>query len=170
MTSSLRNRFISSRKHSQPITILMLNIERHNLHKDMMPPPYQILGQVVSILEPCRSTEYPLDQFYQAPPASTRSPAPPVSISPPGGSFSPPSGPPPRPLSTGPPPPPIDAGIYYLLSSKVVLLTLFCQVKLGMLPKRPVSLLRDSPQPTRKPDDDDEDELEYVENPFEEHK
>ncbi|EEB89557.1 hypothetical protein MPER_12327 [Moniliophthora perniciosa FA553] len=44
--------------------------------------------------------------------------------------------------------------------------------KLGLLPKRPVSLLAQSPPPgdnankTKRPDDDDE--LEYVENPFEE--
>jgi len=41
--------------------------------------------------------------------------------------------------------------------------------KLGMLPKRAVSLLRDPSTPAPKPDDDD-DELEYAENPFEEHK
>lgn len=40
--------------------------------------------------------------------------------------------------------------------------------KLGMLPKRPVSLLRDPSDPAPKRDDDDE--LEYAENPFEEHK
>ncbi|KAK7043722.1 hypothetical protein VNI00_008334 [Paramarasmius palmivorus] len=44
--------------------------------------------------------------------------------------------------------------------------------KLGLLPKRPVSLIAQSPPPgeankTKRPDDDD-DELEYVENPFEE--
>ncbi|KAL0578442.1 hypothetical protein V5O48_003542 [Marasmius crinis-equi] len=38
--------------------------------------------------------------------------------------------------------------------------------KLGLLPKRPVSLLRKSPPPTKPSDSDDE--LEYVENPFEE--
>jgi hypothetical protein len=38
-----------------------------------------------------------------------------------------------------------------------------------MLPKRPVSLLRSPNDPAPKPDDDD-DELEYAENPFEEHK
>ena len=54
--------------------------------------------------------------------------------------------------------------------------------KLGLLPKRPVSLLRDPaatssnsppaasfhPQPTRQPSEDDDDILEYTENPFEE--
>ena len=35
--------------------------------------------------------------------------------------------------------------------------------KLGILPKRPVSLVRD---PSPKPSDDDDD-LEYAENPFE---
>lgn len=42
--------------------------------------------------------------------------------------------------------------------------------KIGMLPKRPVSLLPDPSAPTPKHDDDDDDELEYAENPFEEHK
>ncbi|KAF7985085.1 hypothetical protein HWV62_8963 [Athelia sp. TMB] len=42
--------------------------------------------------------------------------------------------------------------------------------KLGMLPKRPVSLLRDPSQPPARHDDDDDDELEYAENPFEEHR
>jgi hypothetical protein len=37
--------------------------------------------------------------------------------------------------------------------------------KLGLLPKRPVSLLQPVPPPARK-DSEDED-LEYVENPFE---
>ena len=54
--------------------------------------------------------------------------------------------------------------------------------KLGLLPKRPVSLLRDPaatssnsppatsfhPQPTRQLSEDDDDILEYTENPFEE--
>ncbi|TFK44281.1 hypothetical protein BDQ12DRAFT_730355 [Crucibulum laeve] len=38
--------------------------------------------------------------------------------------------------------------------------------KLGLLPKRPVSLMRDPQQPQRKPSEDD-DGLEYTENPFE---
>lgn len=38
--------------------------------------------------------------------------------------------------------------------------------KFGLLPKRPVSLLREQPQPTHR--DDSDDELEYTENPFEE--
>ena len=56
--------------------------------------------------------------------------------------------------------------------------------KLGLLPKRPVSLLRDPaatgsnsppaasshPQPTRQLTEDDDDILEYTENPFEETK
>jgi hypothetical protein len=33
-----------------------------------------------------------------------------------------------------------------------------------------VSLLRNPSEPAVRPDDDDDDELEYVENPFEEHK
>ncbi|KAI1795526.1 hypothetical protein LXA43DRAFT_970457 [Ganoderma leucocontextum] len=41
--------------------------------------------------------------------------------------------------------------------------------KIGLLPKRPVSLLNTSSPPATRPSDDD-DELEYVENPFEEHK
>lgn len=55
--------------------------------------------------------------------------------------------------------------------------------KLGLLPKRPVSLLRDPaatgssssppaasfhPQPTTKLTEDDDDGLEYTQNPFEE--
>ncbi|OSD07015.1 hypothetical protein PYCCODRAFT_1474392 [Trametes coccinea BRFM310] len=41
--------------------------------------------------------------------------------------------------------------------------------KIGLLPKRPVSLLNaNSPPPTRPTDEDDD--LEYVENPFDEHK
>ena len=44
--------------------------------------------------------------------------------------------------------------------------------KLGLLPKRPVNLMSSQPTtPTpRHPDDDDEDELDYVENPFEDHR
>ncbi|KAJ7121301.1 hypothetical protein C8R43DRAFT_1033780 [Mycena crocata] len=42
--------------------------------------------------------------------------------------------------------------------------------KLGMLPKRPVSLLRTNSPPTTAPPRSDEDELEYAENPFEEPK
>ncbi|KAI0666017.1 hypothetical protein C8Q78DRAFT_1072766 [Trametes maxima] len=41
--------------------------------------------------------------------------------------------------------------------------------KIGLLPKRPVSLLSANTPPATKPSDED-DELEYVENPFEEHK
>ncbi|KAJ7467203.1 hypothetical protein FB451DRAFT_1260475 [Mycena latifolia] len=68
----------------------------------------------------------------------------PVSMSPPG------SGPSPPP-STNTGAPPIDGG------------------KLGMLPKRPVSLLRTNSPPTAAPHpSSDEDELEYAENPFEE--
>ena len=40
--------------------------------------------------------------------------------------------------------------------------------KIGLLPKRPVSLLNTNSPPARRPSDDDE--LEYVENPFEERK
>lgn len=39
-----------------------------------------------------------------------------------------------------------------------------------MLPKRPVSLLRDPAQPPVRQDDDEDDELEYAENPFDEHR
>ena len=53
----------------------------------------------------------------------------------------------PQPPSTNSGAPPIDAS------------------KLGMLPKRPVSLLNTEPTPKR-----DDDELEYAENPFEEYK
>ena len=41
--------------------------------------------------------------------------------------------------------------------------------KIGLLPKRPVSLLNTSSPPPTRPSDEDDD-LEYVENPFEEHK
>ncbi|KAH9929581.1 uncharacterized protein BXZ73DRAFT_47886 [Epithele typhae] len=41
--------------------------------------------------------------------------------------------------------------------------------KIGLLPKRPVSLLNTNSPPATKPSDDDDD-LEYVENPFEERK
>lgn len=42
--------------------------------------------------------------------------------------------------------------------------------KIGLLPKRPVSLVNvnDESQPRRAHVDEDEEELEYVENPFEE--
>jgi len=71
-----------------------------------------------------------------------------------GGSSSPPHTGTPPPPSTTSGAPAIDPG------------------KLGMLPKRPVSLLRSPSDPAPKPDDedDDDDELEYAENPFEEHK
>jgi hypothetical protein len=68
-----------------------------------------------------------------------------------GGSSPPPTTGTPPPPSTISGSPPIDPG------------------KLGMLPKRAVSLLRTPSNPAPKPDDDD-DELEYAENPFEEHK
>ncbi|CAL1706191.1 unnamed protein product [Somion occarium] len=46
--------------------------------------------------------------------------------------------------------------------------------KLGLLPKRPVSLLRSQPpsetKPAKEHDGDDDDDLEYIENPFEEGK
>ncbi|KZP34419.1 hypothetical protein FIBSPDRAFT_942545 [Athelia psychrophila] len=42
--------------------------------------------------------------------------------------------------------------------------------KLGMLPKRPVSLVRDPSQPPARHEEDEDDELEYAENPFEEHR
>ncbi|KDQ55779.1 hypothetical protein JAAARDRAFT_37198 [Jaapia argillacea MUCL 33604] len=59
------------------------------------------------------------------------------------------SAPRPPPTQSGPPPAGIDP------------------TKIGLLPKRPVSLLRDQPSQSR-PIHDDDDELEYVENPFEE--
>ncbi|KAH9951513.1 hypothetical protein B0H21DRAFT_716330 [Amylocystis lapponica] len=55
----------------------------------------------------------------------------------------------PRPSGDTPPPPPTLSG--------------GSAAKLGLLPKRPVSLLSSQPPPPN-----DEDELEYVENPFEE--
>ncbi|KAH7916585.1 hypothetical protein BJ138DRAFT_1139392 [Hygrophoropsis aurantiaca] len=51
--------------------------------------------------------------------------------------------------------------------------TSFDASKLGILPKRPVSLLRpgtQSPPPRHVTGDDDDDELEYTENPFEDGK
>ncbi|KAI0663387.1 hypothetical protein C8Q70DRAFT_906392 [Cubamyces menziesii] len=63
----------------------------------------------------------------------------------------------PRPSGDVPRPPPTSSG------SPVN------AAKIGLLPKRPVSLLNtNSPPPTRPSDEDDD--LEYVENPFEEHK
>ncbi|KAI0256357.1 hypothetical protein BJV78DRAFT_459074 [Lactifluus subvellereus] len=55
---------------------------------------------------------------------------------------------PPSATRSGPPPSNIDPG------------------KIGLLPKRPVSLVNTQSQPSRAPDE--EEELEYVENPFEE--
>ncbi|CCM03204.1 uncharacterized protein FIBRA_05328 [Fibroporia radiculosa] len=40
--------------------------------------------------------------------------------------------------------------------------------KLGLLPKRPVSLLPQQQDPTKQRSDDEDEELDYVENPFEE--
>ncbi|KAI5119810.1 hypothetical protein M0805_006943 [Coniferiporia weirii] len=57
---------------------------------------------------------------------------------------------PPRPTSTGPPP----AGNVD-------------PTKIGMLPKRPVSLIGFNPQASPTHAEDDDDELDYVENPFE---
>jgi hypothetical protein len=50
--------------------------------------------------------------------------------------------------------------------------TYFNTGKIGLLPKRPVSLLQTDNASAHKPtyEDEDEDELEYVENPFEDHK
>jgi hypothetical protein len=43
--------------------------------------------------------------------------------------------------------------------------------KIGLLPKRPVSLLQADNASANKPTyEEEEDELEYVENPFEDHK
>ena len=84
--------------------------------------------------------------------ASTAVPAPLPRSIPAGG------GPSPPPTTGTPPPPSTSSGAPAIDPSK-----------LGMLPKRPVSLLRSPNDPAPKPDDDD-DELEYAENPFEEHK
>ncbi|KAJ7212924.1 hypothetical protein GGX14DRAFT_445647 [Mycena pura] len=68
-------------------------------------------------------------------------------------SMTPPAGATPSPPATNTGAPQIDGG------------------KLGMLPKRPVSLLRtNSPPAGGQPPSSDEDELEYAENPFEEGK
>ncbi|RPD53205.1 hypothetical protein L227DRAFT_513636 [Lentinus tigrinus ALCF2SS1-6] len=63
----------------------------------------------------------------------------------------------PRPSSDVPRPPPTVTG------SPVN------AAKIGLLPKKPVSLLNTNSPPATRPSDDD-DELEYVENPFEERK
>ncbi|KAJ8473401.1 hypothetical protein ONZ51_g7887 [Trametes cubensis] len=63
----------------------------------------------------------------------------------------------PRPSGDVPRPPPTSSG------SPVN------AAKIGLLPKRPVSLLNTSSPPPTRPSDEDDD-LEYVENPFEEHK
>ncbi|KAI0368283.1 hypothetical protein BV20DRAFT_948405 [Pilatotrama ljubarskyi] len=74
---------------------------------------------------------------------------------PPGGQFSPAASP--RPSGDIPRPPPTGSG------SPVN------PAKIGLLPKRPVSLLNVNTPPATKPSDEDDD-LEYVENPFEERK
>jgi hypothetical protein len=54
-----------------------------------------------------------------------------------------------------------------LMDEPVLSLSVFTG-KIGLLPKRPVSLLSSDRPSAHKPrDDDDTDELEYVENPFE---
>ncbi|TFK83393.1 hypothetical protein K466DRAFT_627808 [Polyporus arcularius HHB13444] len=63
----------------------------------------------------------------------------------------------PRPSSDVPRPPPTVSG------------NPVNPVKIGLLPKKPVSLLNTNSPPATRPSDDD-DELEYVENPFEERK
>ncbi|KAI0358652.1 hypothetical protein OH77DRAFT_1421082 [Trametes cingulata] len=74
---------------------------------------------------------------------------------PPGAQLSPAASP--RPSGDIPRPPPTGSG------SPVN------PAKIGLLPKRPVSLLNVNTPPATKPSDED-DELEYVENPFEERK
>jgi hypothetical protein len=79
----------------------------------------------------------------------------------------------PRPPSTGAGTPSgIDPSQFFSYPASVHRLMSLCWldilVKLGLLPKRPVSLLREQTpsQPSRR--DDSDDELEYTENPFEE--
>ncbi|KAI0779543.1 hypothetical protein C8Q74DRAFT_1259626 [Fomes fomentarius] len=92
----------------------------------------------------------------QAPRTTSPIPAPAArSVSPPVASGLSPAASP-RPSSDVPRPPPTSSG------SPVN------AAKIGLLPKRPVSLLNTNSPPARRPTDDDE--LEYVENPFEEHK
>lgn len=71
---------------------------------------------------------------------------------------------------------PIDPGSNDILAPKLFacVLTLTLTGKIGLLPKRPMSLVDTQAQSQlqsqqhQPPDDSDEEELEYIENPFEE--
>lgn len=69
--------------------------------------------------------------------------------------------------NSGPPASNIDPGSAAADSLALVSILTFPAGKIGLLPKRPVSLVNAEPQPGHA-HDEDEEELEYVENPFEE--
>ncbi|KAI0759838.1 hypothetical protein BD413DRAFT_650540 [Trametes elegans] len=121
-----------------------------SLHDGSAPPAAQ--GQVQG---------YSLDDPPAPAPSSVAASVPvpaaaPAPTTPPAGArFSPAASP--RPSGDVPRPPPTGSG------SPVN------AAKIGLLPKRPVSLLNANSPPATRPRDDD-DELEYVENPFEERK
>lgn len=96
---------------------------------------------------PPRATSPPAAQGYDAAPNSPRTDAPAASSNPPAAAQAASSSSP----AVSPAAAPIDGG------------------KLGLLPKRPVSLVRDTPSQQAKRDDSDDD-LEYAENPFDDRK
>ena len=63
----------------------------------------------------------------------------------------------------------IDPGSAAAVSCVSALMIISPADKIGLLPKRPVSLMNTESQSSRVHDEDDED-LEYLENPFEEGK
>ncbi|EIW62807.1 uncharacterized protein TRAVEDRAFT_112721 [Trametes versicolor FP-101664 SS1] len=124
--------------------------------------PSPAADQPISLNGPSTTTREPVQGYDLDAPPAQRS-APPVAAPIPGLPTGPTSGASlspaasPRPSGDVPRPPTTASG------SPVN------AAKIGLLPKRPVSLLNaNSPPPTRPSDEDDE--LEYVENPFEERK
>ncbi|OJT11686.1 hypothetical protein TRAPUB_11791 [Trametes pubescens] len=124
--------------------------------------PSPVVDQPISLNGPSTTTRGPVQGYDLDAPPAQRS-APPVAAPTPtlptaptaGASLSPAASP--RPSGDVPRPPTTTSG------SPVN------AAKIGLLPKRPVSLLNaNAPPPTRP--SDEEDELEYVENPFEERK
>lgn len=106
--------------------------------------------------------------YLLAPNSTTQTPTP--STPPPTGSASPRGStdvaPPPGTQSGGP----INAGMYSNTFWYLAFLNITTVAKFGLLPKRPVSLLVSQPSSDNKPSkehDDDDEELEYLENPFE---
>ncbi|EPQ57676.1 hypothetical protein GLOTRDRAFT_17842, partial [Gloeophyllum trabeum ATCC 11539] len=126
--------------------------DRHSQQAYYAPNPYtDRIAQPVAIGQapPSSATA----QGYDVSPNPTpQTPSPNSTNLPSPSSFPAPHSDTPRPpaTQTGPPTPSIDPS------------------KIGLLPKRPVSLVRDQHSSTRPRDDDDE--LEYVENPFEDRK